>query len=143
LKNAKEIAESANLAKTKFLASVSHEIRTPMNAIIGMVDLTLESELNNAQKENLLTVKESAEFLMSILNDLLDLSKIESGRIELEKIEFALRATIDTACKGFAFKAISKGIGFTVDIANDVPDNIIGDPGRLRQVILNLVSNAV
>jgi two-component system sensor histidine kinase/response regulator len=140
---ARQSAIRAAGAKSAFLANMSHEIRTPMNAILGMADLVLRTELTAQQRDYINTARESAEALLTIIDDILDVSKIEAGRLTLDRAPFAFRDTVEDAVRLLAPRAVEKGLELACRIAPEIPDAVIGDPGRLRQVILNLVGNAV
>ncbi len=140
---ATQTAEQASRAKSDFLANMSHEIRTPMNGIVGMTELALNTSLTDVQREYLEIVRQSSESLLVIINDILDFSKIEAGMLQIDRVAFSLRTMIDETVKPLAFRAHQKQLELLVDVKPDVPDVLMGDPVRLRQVLVNLVGNAV
>jgi len=140
---ARDAALEGSRIKSEFLANMSHEIRTPMNVVIGYTDIVLETELTGSQREYLDRVRGSAVDLLDIISDVLDLYKVEAGKLTIERVPFGLRAVVGTAVRTLMVRAEEKCLALSVEVDPAVPDRVTGDPTRLRQVVLNLVSNAI
>ena len=143
LLEARDVAETATEAKAAFLATMSHEIRTPMTGVIGMVDMLVHTKLDDDQRQMMRTVRDSAYALLTIINDILDFSKIEAGKLELEAIPFSIRDTVEGVSETLRPNASNKGIRINVHVDPDIPDAVLGDQVRIRQILFNMAGNAV